>query len=354
MTAIWQNEGGTWKLLSPAGFPDEARLQDLVAEAPQLLPLSGRPDLIIVGQEVQLGSGWADLIAVEPTGRLAVIEIKLARNAEARRAVVAQVLAYAAYLFQIDPHALEQEVLGKHLRQRGFDSLASCVSAANQTGSFDPENFATALSENLAEGRFRLVFVLDEAPDELVRLVGYLESVTDTLVIDLVTIASYQIGSSTVLVPQRVEPERRPVEQPRPSPERAAGQLSVGVEEFVEAIEKANEEDRPKLHRYVAWARRLEQEGLVTLSTFHGTSGRLTLLPRLQPENVGLVTVWNDGRGYVTFWRSVFERLAPLSLPRIEAVIAPDSVRQGNVFHDDNEALLEALTAAYREAAGKS
>jgi hypothetical protein len=42
-------------------------------------------------------NGFADLIAIEPNGRISVIEIKLARNAEARRAVIAQVLAYAAY-----------------------------------------------------------------------------------------------------------------------------------------------------------------------------------------------------------------------------------------------------------------
>ena len=82
--------------MAPVGFPDEATLHTLVEEAPQLLPLAGSPQLTIVGREVQLGAGWADLIAVEPTGRVVVIEIKLAKNAEARRAVISQVLTYAA------------------------------------------------------------------------------------------------------------------------------------------------------------------------------------------------------------------------------------------------------------------
>lgn len=42
------------------------------------------------------------MIAVEPNGRLVVIEVKLANNAEARRAVVAQVLTYAAYLHGVE------------------------------------------------------------------------------------------------------------------------------------------------------------------------------------------------------------------------------------------------------------
>ncbi len=86
MTAIWQNNGSGWHLLVPTGFPNEATLHTLVEEAPHLLPLAGTPRLIVVGREVQLGSGYADLVAIEPSGRLAIIEIKLARNAEARRA----------------------------------------------------------------------------------------------------------------------------------------------------------------------------------------------------------------------------------------------------------------------------
>jgi hypothetical protein len=38
-----------------------------------------------------------------------------------------------------------------------------------------------------------------------VRLVGYLESLTDKLLIDLVTVSAYRVGGSEVLVPQRVE-----------------------------------------------------------------------------------------------------------------------------------------------------
>ncbi len=124
MTAIWQNDGSGWHLLSPTGFPNEEKLHTLVEKAPHLLPLAGTPRLIVLGREVQLGNGYADLIAIEPTGRIAIIEIKLARNAEARRAAIAQVLAYAAYLWKLDQTTLEQEVLNKHLRNRGYKSLA--------------------------------------------------------------------------------------------------------------------------------------------------------------------------------------------------------------------------------------
>ena len=86
MTAIWSREGDDWSLLQPKGFSDEATLHSLVEEAPQLLPLAGSPALVVLGREVRLGSGYADLVAVEPSGRIALIEFKLAGNPEARRA----------------------------------------------------------------------------------------------------------------------------------------------------------------------------------------------------------------------------------------------------------------------------
>ena len=75
MTAIWTNDGEGWTLLSPSGFPDEAALHSLIEQSPQLLPLAGSPRLTILGREVRLGNGSADLIAVEPNGRLVEEEL---------------------------------------------------------------------------------------------------------------------------------------------------------------------------------------------------------------------------------------------------------------------------------------
>jgi hypothetical protein len=352
MTAIWHHDGTGWTLLPPVGFPDEMTLHALVEDAPQLLPLACSPSLVIVGREVQVGSGCADLIAVEPSGRVVLIEIKLARNAEARRAVVAQVLAYAASLYGMDSAAFEQDVLGRHLPARGYDTLAGAVAAADQTGAFDPEAFAAGLADSLSQGRFRLVLVLDAAPAELVRLVGYLGVISEQLVIDLITVTAYTVAGSTVLVPQRVEPERR-ADAPRAlHPPRPQGRLVEGADDFLATIDQAPAAAQPALRRLAEWALALAREGLVRLGTYHGVGHRWTLLPRLQSDNVGLVTIWHDGGAYLQLWRSVFERRAPATLPLVEACIAPAAVRQGNTIRDVDDATLEALTQAYREAAG--
>lgn len=354
MAPLWRDDGSGWELAEPAGFPDEDTLHRLVEQEPRLLPLSGTPRLVVLGREVALGSGYADLVGIEPSGRPVIIEVKLSRNAEARRAVVAQALAYAAYLHRLSPSELERDVLGPHLRLRGQGSLAAAVAADDQEGDFDPQAFADAMASDLAAGRVRIVFVLDEAPPELVRLVGYLEAVADGLTIDLVTVALYGIGEHRVLVPQRVDPERVPLEEGRP-PRPATGTtgtLLTGSDGFLASIDDAAEEHRPALRRLADWARGIEGEGLARLFSYRGVSGRFTLLPRLLTEDVGLLTIWNDSGAYVSLWESVFRRRAPGSVERVEALSGLTPIGQGRTVREPSGELLQALADAYREAAG--
>jgi hypothetical protein len=352
MTAIWRNDGTGWSLLAPAGFPNEAALHVLVEQAPHVLPLAGNPRLAILGKEVLLGNGYADLIAVEVSGRLVVIEVKLARNSEARRAVVAQVLTYAAFLRGMDIETLQRDVLGSHLRQRGYATLADAVSTEDDEARYDATTFNEGLARSLSEGRFRLVLVLDQAPDELVQLVGYLGDIAEKVLIDVVAVSSYDIEGSQVLVPQRVDPEYQPTTVAPFMPEtQQRGFVAEGSADFAESIRSAKEEHQPILRRLCDWAEELERDGLVRLLTFHTKNGYHTLLPYLRADDAGLVTIWNDQTGgYLQFWRSVFERRAPHSIEAVEHAMN-ETVRRGNVVRDASDELLEALTAAYREAA---
>jgi hypothetical protein len=355
VTALWTNAGDAWGLLPPSDFPDEATLHTLVEEAPQLLPLSGAPQLTIVGREVSLGGGYADLVAIESSGRAAIIEVKLARNSEARRAVVAQVLTYAAFLQGTDTATLERDILAAGLHRRGHDTLAGAVAAADQEGTFDAEAFALALEANLASGAFRLVLVLDSAPRELVRLVGYLEAMSENLVIDLVTVAAYDVDGTRIVVPQRVDPERVPAEPVRTLSETKSTTVptSPGADAFLSAIDQAPKDQRPLLHRLTGWAIELEKEGLVQLRTGHGKNRRWTLLPRIPGEEAGLVTIWNDTAASISLWRSVFERIVPDSIPDVEAALGM-RIGTGNVARSVSDEALAALTLAYRNAATRN
>jgi uncharacterized tellurite resistance protein B-like protein len=349
MTAseIWTKDGGGWSLSRPKRFPDEATLHGLIEKNPKMLPLSGAPLLVILGREVPLGSGYADLVGVETTGRPAIIEVKLAKNNEARRAVVAQILAYAAHLHGTTREQLEDRVKSS-LQKQGNRSLVEAASTI-QEDAFDADEFTQALEEHLQEGRFRLVFVLDEVPEELMTLVAYLEHVTDKLVIDLVAVSSFDVAGTSVVVPQRVTPERHEVMVEDRGKE--SGTLYQGHERFEASIGQADQQEQEPLSRLLQWTRHLESDGLASLATYEGIGAkRFTLLPRLKHENVGLVTIWNDGGAYLQFWQSVFERNAPSFIDRIEKLLEIE-IGQGNTTRKISDELLDILTEAYVAAA---
>ena len=60
---IWTKGDDDWMLSRPKGFPDETTLHRLIADRPDMLPLAGAPRLVILGSEVGLGTGSADLLA---------------------------------------------------------------------------------------------------------------------------------------------------------------------------------------------------------------------------------------------------------------------------------------------------
>jgi hypothetical protein len=354
MASIWQNDGTKWTLLNPQGYPDEKTLHELVEEAPQMLPLSGEPRVLIVGKEVVLSGNYADLLGVEPTGRMVLIEIKLSKNAEARRAVVAQILTYAASLAELDRSYIETSLIRGYLAAKGVTSIAEAVAAEDQTGEFHPDRFNEQVDQNLRDGSFRLVLVLDEAPTELVRLVGYLEAVTEKLTIDLITVSTFDVHGSRIVVPRRVDPEydRRILgsssgNTPNSPP---PGPIAVdGTETFVDSINNAPIETQAKLAWIADWAQSLVDDGLARCSTTIGKS-RWILNVRLMDEQRGLVSIYNEKGPYVTFYRSVFEQRAPHSVAAVEEAIAPRKLGSGNTTPVITDDLLDAIKEAYREA----
>jgi hypothetical protein len=205
----------------------------------------------------------------------------------------------------------------------------------------------------LAVGAFRLVLVLDEAPSELVQLVGYLESISSGIAVDLITVSAYTAGAEEILVPQRVEPEYQAekVEAYAPGAARRAGKARRevdGSDAFAQAVERAPETDQPAYRRMLEWARRLEEGQLAKLRSVFG-EGREILLVWVPGEKAGLASVWNDNGPYIQLWRSVFVRLAWDHIAPVERITGKP-IGQGNTIEDPPQELLDALTAAYRDA----
>lgn len=353
MAGVWSLGGeGRWRPLTATGFVNEADLHDLIEETPAMLPLAGTPRLAVVGKEVSCGREWADLLAVEvETGRPVVIEIKLAKNTDRRRSLT-QVLGYAAYLRRLDGDGLNA-ILRGYLDKQGYASIADAAkSAAEADPSFDEDAFQSKFEDALADGRLRAVIVLDEAPADLVDLVGYLQDVTsDRLALDLVVVTAYEVAGQRLLVPQLVEPDRTQVtaEMAGTGKPATGSEIVRGPDAFAANIETAPPEKQPMLRRLLEWARELEHDELATLFTSIGKD-RWVLNPRLPGQSRAMVSIWNEKGPFLSPYRTVLAQEAPATLDKLDAKV-PNEIRRGNYIKGEyDEDLLALLREAYLEA----
>jgi hypothetical protein len=126
------------------------------------------------------------------------------------------------------------------------------------------------VADSLAAGAYRLVLVLDEAPGELAQLVGYLESISTGVVLDLIAVSSYEVGDEQILVPQRVDPEHASPDVSSRSRSAVARsstrpKTTEGTDPLERTIEQASAESQAGPSRLVAWVQALEQRNLASL-----------------------------------------------------------------------------------------
>ena len=350
MALIWTDTGDGWNQGSPKEYQDEAELHRLMEENLRMLPLDGSPSLTFLGSEVYLGYGYADILAVESTGRPVIIEVKLASNYEARSGIVSQILYYAAFLRGKSLASLERQI-SNLAKGSEHPTIFEAVQAQGHIGADDTESFNSSLQYHLERGDFRLVFALDGIPAELERIVAYLDSFTSEITIDLVTVEIYEVNGAQVAVPRRVVPDPGAAAQvAAPTQTRSSGVRTEGADAFNDSILNVSGEPREGFDQLIAWAEGLAELSHVRLSS-HTGARYTTLSPRLISENAGLVAIYNDKQQpWVALYWSVIERCAPNSVEAVKRAFDAYSSDNSNYVHNPPSELLELLTEAYREA----
>jgi hypothetical protein len=164
-----------WHPPKKSSFVDEDELEGLLYTSPDLLTSIVGEQAVVARQVSLPGAGPADLVAVTPSGGIAVIECKLRRNHEIRRWVIGQLLAYASALWRMEYDEFA------NLVQRTLPAPASLYQAVSRGAgpaaleSLTEERFRRAVTATLASGRFRLILAVDSITDELKRIIKFLE-----------------------------------------------------------------------------------------------------------------------------------------------------------------------------------
>ena len=201
-------ESGNLEPMNEEAFELEDKLQELVAGYPALL--SGEqmnPDnprrFILIGREQGIadivggGNRWSlDHLLIDQDAVPTLVEAKRQGNSQIRREIVGQMMDYAA-------HATQTWNVGdirEAFESRSDDPDAELAVLLQKEP--DVEKFWHDVETNLRAARLRLLFVADGIPDELTRVVEFLNRQMPDIEVLAVEIKQFKGEAGSTLVPR--------------------------------------------------------------------------------------------------------------------------------------------------------
>lgn len=202
-----------------SGYATEAVLQEMISRYPDVLSgdqidPEAPPRWLLVTREAGVPDSdgasdrWsADHLLIDQFATPTFVEVKRASDTRIRREVVGQMLEYAANSVRYWPpgriraaaerhHGGPEELSAKVLDLLGEVEEGEAVNLV--------EDFWQGVDSNLAAGRVRLLFVADELPRELRRLIEFLNEKMEDVQVLGVELRQYAGAALKALVPRVV------------------------------------------------------------------------------------------------------------------------------------------------------
>ena len=194
-------------------YGSEEKLQELLARYPNLLAGSqidaaAPRRWLLVSREVGIpgqeygADRWAiDHLFVDQDAIPTLVEVKRSTNPQIRREVVGQMLDYAANAmayWRIDALRASFEA---NCEKQGLDPEVEIASVLGEEEA-DSEGFWEQVRDNLRAGKVRMIFVADEIPPELQRIVEFLNGQMNPAEVLAVEIKQYVGEKLRTLVPR--------------------------------------------------------------------------------------------------------------------------------------------------------
>ena len=205
---------GALEALEETPFSSEDDFQVLIAEHPELLdgeqirPGDARRWILITREkgiaETSGGTAkWAvDHLIIDQDAVPTLVEIKRGSNSEIRRTIVGQLLEYAAHASENWTVDELRDAFDNQAAAQGLDARDELASLLQTDGEPDVDGFWENVSTNLAAKRLRLLFVADDIPDPLARVVAFLNEQMPGIEVLAVEIKRFHGKSAQTLVPR--------------------------------------------------------------------------------------------------------------------------------------------------------
>ena len=207
----------TNKIIEPleeTAFNKEATLQELIAEHPELLNgeqmRPGDPRRwLLIGREIGVpgaageGARWAlDHLLVDQDATLTLVEVKRGWSADIRRTAIGQVLEYVAHASETWTADKLRETFERGAVLRRSDPQETLATLLQSGADPDADAFWDNVATNLAANRLRLLIISDRIPDELARVVTFLNKQMADIEVLAVEIKSFKGNANQTLVPR--------------------------------------------------------------------------------------------------------------------------------------------------------
>ncbi|MDZ4132754.1 MAG: hypothetical protein U1E11_06415, partial [Dethiobacteria bacterium] len=185
----------------------EDGLQVLIEDYPgiipgrQIAPGSGEPPrFMLLCREMSVG-GWAlDFLLVDQFGIPTLLEAKLIENPESRRAVVGQIIEYAANAADNWLNGKLFEKASSYYTKKGLD-LDEALKQFTGNEDLTVDDFFELVEQNLNQGKMRLIIASDNLRPEVRKIIEYLNAETRNIEVLGLEISFYGDDESAVLVP---------------------------------------------------------------------------------------------------------------------------------------------------------
>lgn len=243
-------------------YESEALLQRLLAQYPDILAGEQINEAaprrwLLVAREISVPgeqdgpARWSlDHLFIDQDGVPTLVEVKRSSDNRIRREVVGQMLDYAANAVAYWPIETVRERFLVRCTSEGRDA-DSVLEEFLETRS--PEDFWRDVKDNLQTGKVRMVFVADEIPAELQRVVEFLNQQMDPAEVLAVEVRQFAADKLRTLVP-RVFGQTAQAQQ-----KKGVGQFAGKTwnePQLLEAIEgRGGAPARSVAARIIAWAR---------------------------------------------------------------------------------------------------